>query len=146
MKKFQFKLEQLLQQRIKKEEQALLEQSKAQQDCDNCQRQLANSQKRYEANLHFSETVMRPDEIMRTLLYHDQLQVLVNRQKKQLQRAQEIFQVKQRETLKACQDRMILERLKEKKVIEFKEMLAVLEQKEIDEMATLGFGRKAFLS
>ncbi|MEG6520909.1 flagellar export protein FliJ [Desulfotomaculum sp. 1211_IL3151] len=144
MKGFQFKLEQLLQHRKKKEEQALLEQSKARQECDICQRQLAGTQKRYDDNMRFSETVSGSDETLRTLLYRDQLQILINRQKKQLQKVQEIFQVKQRETLKACQERMVLERLKEKKLVEFKEFLAILEQKEIDEMATLGFGRKAF--
>lgn len=144
MKGFHFKLEQLLQHRKKKEEQALLEQSKARQECDTCQRQLEGSQKRYDDNMRFAETVSGPDETLRTLLYRDQLQILINRQKMQLQRAQEIFQVKQRETLKACQERMVLERLKEKRLVEFKEFLAVLEQKEIDEMATLGFGRKAF--
>ncbi|GAB6180191.1 hypothetical protein JCM14036_15100 [Desulfotomaculum defluvii] len=144
MKKFQFKLEQLLQQRIKKEEQALLEQSKAQQECDVYQRQLDGTKQRYEDVLQFSETALRPDETVRTLMYRDQLQILMDRQKRQLQRAQDILTVKQRETMKACQERMILEKLKEKKLIQYNELLAALEQKEIDEMATLGFGRDAF--
>ena len=98
MKKFQFRLEQVLQQRVAKEEQTLLEQVKAQQECLNCRQSLEET--------HYK-----------------------------------LLELRREATVKARQERMVLEKLKEKQWNQYKQQEAYLESKEIDELATLGYAR-----
>ncbi|AEF94641.1 flagellar export protein FliJ [Desulfotomaculum nigrificans CO-1-SRB] len=141
MKKFQFRLEQVLQQRIKREEAALLEQARAEQECDRCQRELAASERKLEEALQAATAFVRPDEQMQSLIYREHLQQVIARQRRLLQRSQEILQLRQAATMKARQERMVLEKLKEKKFREYQELEMYLEQREIDELAALRFGR-----
>ena len=141
MKKFQFRLEQVLQQRVAKEEQTLLEQVKAQQECLNCRQSLEETHYKLEEAVRFSEKVAQPDEQLHSLLYREHLQLTLDRQSKMLDRAQEILELRREATVKARQERMVLEKLKEKQWNQYKEQEAYLVSKEIDELATLGYAR-----
>ncbi|SHF37261.1 flagellar export protein FliJ [Desulforamulus putei] len=136
MKKFHFRLEQVLQQKIKQEEQALLELAKAQQECARCERELNESKGKMQQTIAYTESIRHPGEHMQSLIYLEHLQKNIQCQQRLLQRAQEIVQLRKEAALKARQERMILEKLKEKQVQEYKELEFYLEQKEIDELAT----------
>lgn len=144
MKKFQFRLEQVLEQKINLEEQALLEQVKAQQDCIEYEQELATSKEKLEQVVRFSELDAKPDEQMHSLMYREHLQLNIQRQTRLLNRALEILELRKEASVKARQERMVLEKLKEKQWNEYKEMELYIEQKEIDELATLGFGRHVY--
>lgn len=141
MKKFQFRLEQVLQQKITREEQALLEQAKAQQECVRCQQEIQSTTNKIEQALQYSETVRFPGDQMQSLLYLEHLKRTLDRQNRLLVRADELLQLRMKETLEARRERLVLDKLKENKLIEYKELEMHLEQKEIDELATLGFTR-----
>ncbi|MDA8210603.1 MAG: flagellar export protein FliJ [Clostridia bacterium] len=144
MKKFQFRLEQVLQQKITREEQALLEQVKAQQECSRCEQVLLTTKQKLEETLHYSQRVMEPGEQMQTLMYREHLLLTIDRQNRSLGRAQDIFRLRKDTAIAARQERMVLEKLKEKQFGEYKELEIYLEQKEIDELATLGYSRKGY--
>lgn len=144
MKKFQFRLEQVLEQKINLEEQTLLEQVKAQQDCIEYEQELETSKEKLEQVVRFSELDAKPDEQMHSLMYREHLQLTIQRQARLLNRALEILELRKEASVKARQERMVLERLKEKQWNEYKEMELYIEQKEIDELATLGFGRYVY--
>lgn len=144
MKKFQFRLEQVLQQKITKEEQALLEQAKAQQECSRCEQELMTTKQKLEETLNYSQKVMEPGEQMQTLMYREHLLLTIDCQNRSLRRAQDIFRLRNDAVIIARQERMVLEKLKEKKLKEYKELEVFLEQKEIDELATLGYNRTGY--
>ncbi|MCL5780228.1 flagellar export protein FliJ [Desulforamulus profundi] len=144
MKKFQFRLEQVLQQKITREEQALLEQVKAQQECSRCEQELLTTKQKLEETLYYSQRVMEPGEQMQTLMYREHLLLTIDRQNRSLRRAQDIFRLRKDTAIAARQERMVLEKLKEKQFGEYKELEIYLEQKEIDELATLGYSRKGY--
>ena len=141
MLKFKFRLEQVLQQRISKEEQALMEQSKAQQECLRCEQALAVTEEKLEEMYQTGACALKPDELMHLLMFRDQLQLLKERQTKTLQRVNEVLELRKEEVLQARQERMVLEKLKEKQYMEYRELQLLLEQKEIDELATVSFMR-----
>ncbi|MEW6697233.1 MAG: flagellar export protein FliJ [Bacillota bacterium] len=141
MKKFQFRLEQVLQQKITIEERALMEQAKAQQECLQCEQELHITQDKLEQTINYTPDIVRPGEQLQSLLYLEHLKQTLNRQTKFLQRAQEILQLRRETVLNARRERMVLEKLKENKLQEYKECQLYLEQKEIDELATIGFNR-----
>jgi len=144
VKKFQFRLEQVLQQKITREEQALLEQVKAQQECSRCEQELLTTKQKLEETLYYSQRVMEPGEQMQTLMYREHLLLTIDRQNRSLRRAQDIFRLRKDTAIAARQERMVLEKLKEKQFGEYKELEIYLEQKEIDELATLGYSRKGY--
>ncbi len=143
MKGFRFGLEPVLEQRKTKEEEALLGQAKAQQECFKCQQYLDQTQQKLLEAFAYAGSLLRPEEQLQSLMYREHLQQTAQRQQKQLQRAEEIFDLRRQDTTKARQERMVLEKLKEKQLAEFEARLFFLEQKETDEMATLRYCRKA---
>lgn len=144
MAKFLFRLEQVLQQRIKAEEQALVEQAKAQQDCTKCEWELASSKSKLEDAFKAALSYTKPDEQFHFLMYRDQLQNQIAQQTRLLQRTKEILQLRIRDTMKARQEKLVLEKLKEKQYLEYQELQLFLEQKEIDELATISFAREKY--
>lgn len=141
MKKFQFQLEQVLQQRIEQEEQALHEKAKAQQECQRCQDILQDFNEKLDRTIDFSKSITKPEEQMHMLMYRDQLQSNIERQVRLVQRAEELLQMCINAMVKARQERMVLEKLKEKQYHSFLKHQDYMEQKEVDELATLGYGR-----
>lgn len=141
MKKFVFSLEQVLKQKIAREEDALMEQAKAQQEFYRGQSDLEISQKKLESAFNYAEQTLTAEEQMQALLYRESLHSTIVRQTRLLQRSEEVLNARIKDTLKARQERMVLEKLKGKRLQEYKDMEAYLEQKEIDELAILGFGR-----
>lgn len=144
MAKFLFRLEQVLQQRIKAEEQALLEQAKAQQECTKYEQELAISKTKLEEAFIAARTYTKPDEQFHFLMYKDQLQSQIEQQTRLLQRAKEILKLRIRDTMKARQEKLVLEKLKEKQYLEYQELQSLLEQKEIDELATVSYAREKY--
>ncbi|CCO09168.1 flagellar export protein FliJ [Desulforamulus hydrothermalis] len=141
MPKFHFRLEQVLQQKIKQEEQALRELAAARQDCDRWEQALKASREKLKQTMSYSAAVQNPGEQMQSMLYLEYLQQTIVTQQRHLQRAEEILQLRRRSAMQARQERLVLEKLKEKQAAEFQAWLALVEQKEIDELATLGYGR-----
>lgn len=141
MQKFRFRLEQVLVQKISKEEQALMAQSKVQQECLRCEQELADTERRWEETLQGGQLSLKPDELMHLLMFREQLQTLIEKQSRDLQRANEVLALRREEALQARQERMVLERLKEKQYVEYQELQLFLEQKEIDELATASYAR-----
>ncbi|AQS59820.1 flagellar export protein FliJ [Desulforamulus ferrireducens] len=141
MAKFLFRLEQVLEQRIKAEEKALLELAKAQQECTKIEKSLAATEDKLQQAFSYAGTISHPSEQMQSFIYVEHLKQTVERQRRLLLRAKEILELRKKEVLDAKKDRMILEKLKEKQFIEYKELEMYIEQKEIDELATLGFAR-----
>ncbi|RYD03079.1 hypothetical protein N752_21960 [Desulforamulus aquiferis] len=91
MKNFQFKLEQVLQNRVEHEEKALQEQVRAQQECLKCREQLNEFTEKLENTIHNSYITPRPIEQMHLLMYRDQLQANIRRQSKLLQRLKKYY-------------------------------------------------------
>lgn len=141
MQKFKFRLEQVLQQKISLEEQALMEQSKAQLECSRCEKELADTEEKLEEMYQRGACSLKPDELMHQLMFREQLQLLKEKQTRNLQRANEILQLRRDAAIHARQERMVLEKLKEKKLLEYQELQLLVEQKEIDELATVSFVR-----
>ncbi|SHK30197.1 flagellar export protein FliJ [Desulforamulus aeronauticus] len=143
MKGFRFSLEPVLEQRKTKEEEALLGQAKALQECVKCQQNLDQTKQKLVEAFSYAGTLLKPEEQLQSFIYREHLQQTAQREQKHLQRAEEIFDLRRQDTMKARQERMVLEKLKEKQLTEFQARLLFLEQKEIDEMATLRYSRKA---
>lgn len=143
MKKFRFRLEPVLQQKLTLEEKALLEQTNAEQDFVKCELELNITKRKLQEAIAYAETIAGSKEQMQSFIYVEHLQQTLERQGKLLSRAKEILQVKREKVSKARQDRMIIEKLKEKHFMEFKELEQYIEQKENDELATLMFLRVA---
>ena len=143
MKGFRFGLEPVLEQRKTKEEEALLGQAKALQECFKCQQDLDQTNQKLVEAFDYAGSLLKPEEQLQSLIYREHLQQTAQRQQKHLQRAEEIFDLRRQDTTKARQERMILEKLKEKQLTDFQTRLLFLEQKETDEMATVRYRRKA---
>ncbi|GAB6158024.1 flagellar export protein FliJ [Desulfotomaculum varum] len=141
MPKFHFRLEQVLQQKIKQEEQALRELAGARQEYARREQELKDSQEKLRQTMAYSLAAQGPGEQIQSMLYLDHLRQTIMAQQRHLQRAEEILQLRHRSAMQARQERLVLEKLKEKQAAEFQAWLALLEQKEIDELATLGYGR-----
>ncbi|ABO50914.1 flagellar export protein FliJ [Desulforamulus reducens MI-1] len=141
MKKFHFRLEQVLQQKIKQEEQALLEQAKAQEEYSRCEKELAATRDKLEESYQTAQLGLRPEDQLYMLMFRDSLRELRERQMRNLQRANEILQNRIKISMKARQERKIFEKLKEKQLMEYRELQLFLEQKEIDELATMSYAR-----
>lgn len=133
-------LEQVLEKRKEQEEQALLEQVKAQQECQYCREQLEDTSQKLAQVMDFSS--LRPDEQLHSLMYREHLKAKLQKQTRLLQRAEEILQLRIDSTVKAMRERMMLEKLKEKQLNNHLQIENYLEQRELDELSILGFVRQ----
>lgn len=140
MKKFQFNLQPVLEHRNKREQQALLHQSRVEQLYQERLALLKESQ--HSLNNCLELGVKNPQMEMQRLLYQDHLQTKIHHQSQQVHQAKNNLAQAQQKTMLARQDRMVLEKLKEKKQEQHLQYIHLQEIKQTDEMATMLYNRK----
>ncbi|MCD5406702.1 MAG: flagellar FliJ family protein [Desulfotomaculum sp.] len=147
MQKFQFRLEPVLKQRNTKECEALLKQSQAEKlyrerlavqvQAEKCLNECAATTSGCQS---CSKQTAPPEQIQvgswQQLMYQENLKLKINQQKQQVQLAQQQFHQACQVTTEARQQRMVLEKLKEGQLQTHLCQARVLEEKNIDELAT----------
>ncbi|MBO8137509.1 MAG: flagellar FliJ family protein [Desulfotomaculum sp.] len=141
MKKFVFRLQQVLEQREKKEQEALREQSRAEKLY---QERLAALEKTREAfNKCLTESLTyNPNNKLHYILYQDYLKQKISRQEVMLKQAEQKLAEARQKALEARKERMTLEKLKERHLEEYIEFIKGLENKQNDELATGMYNRR----
>lgn len=135
MKKFQFRLEPVLEQRCQKEQQAVLHQSRAEQLY---QERLSALEKSHRSLNNCLDTGVdtNPAGEMHRLLYQNHLTMQIHHQSHLAKQAKEKLEQACQKTVQARQERQVLEKLKEKKWEQYHHHLRKLEAKQTDEIAT----------
>ncbi len=143
---FQFSLQKVLSYRLQLEEEAKLAMAKAQL---RYKRQVERAQ-RLRGEIAAGEITMsqkaatHPEEAFLWRAYLERLQSdLQQAEQEVLQRARELNKAR-RELIMRSKERQLLEKLKQNKKIRHDKEEREKEQKELDEMATLRYGRNAF--
>ena len=140
MKKFQFNLQPVLEQRNQREQQALLHQSRVEQLYRERLALLEKSQHSLSSCLNM--TAKNPLMEMQRLLYQDHLRIQIHHQSQQVHQAKNNLDQACQKTMQARQERMVLEKLKEKKHEQYTQHIRLQEAKQTDEMATMLYNRK----
>ncbi|WP_031518088.1 flagellar export protein FliJ [Desulfofalx alkaliphila] len=140
MKKFQFRLEPVLQLRCQKEKEALLQQSRA----DTLYRERLKALKETENTLNNSLKPLPNNPVgeLHRILYQDHLRMKMVQQTHQVHLAQQKVEEARQVSRVARQERMVLEKLKEKQLQEHLDYTRMLETKIIDELGTGMYYRK----
>lgn len=140
MKKFQFNLQPVLEQRNKKEQQALLHQSRVEQLYRERLALLEKSQQSLQSCMNM--TVKSPQMEIQRLLYQDHLQLQIHHQSQLVRQAKSSLDQACQKTLQARQERMVLEKLKERQWEQYTQHIRLQEAKQTDELATMLYNRK----
>lgn len=145
MKKFKFRLQTLLDQRIAKEERLLIElgeiRRKEAEEIARLERlraRLVEADKRIERAINEGEPVeniVRADEYAKSV--RDDIKV----QELTVEAVRRQVEVKRLEVVKAMQDRQVLEALRDKQEREYIQAMMRAEQNQLDEMASVRFAR-----
>lgn len=91
-----------------------------------------------------SLTTMRIDVLRRQNLYKDMIDEKIIHQKNTVHKAEKEVEVARVELMEAHKDRKVMEKLKEKEYTFTMEQAKQEEQKQLDEMATLSFGKSFY--
>ena len=141
---YKFSLQNVLEWRKDQEDEAKLELIQAKNTLENENRYLTklineNIRLKEKAALNKRVDVMRQDDLYREVLNDKIIQqkLIVEQTEHDVKRAE-------KELLKAHQDKKVMEKLKEKEEIEYYEEIESIEQKNLDEFATMTFGREAY--
>lgn len=141
---YKFSLQNVLEWRKDQEDEAKLELIQAKNTLENEHRYLTklineNIRLKEKAALNKRVDVMRQDDLYRKVLNDKIIQqkLIVEQTEHDVKRAE-------KELLKAHQDKKVMEKLKEKEEIEYYEEIESIEQKSLDEFATMTFGREAY--
>lgn len=141
---YKFSLQNVLEWRKDQEDEAKLELIQAKNTLENENRYLTklineNIRLKEKAALNKRVDVMRQDDLYRKVLNDKIIQqkLIVEQTEHDVKRAE-------KELLKAHQDKKVMEKLKEKEEIEYYEEIESIEQKNLDEFATMTFGREAY--
>lgn len=140
MKKFQFTLEPVLQQRAKKEQEALV--VKARADMLYQERLQALEQTEQTLNQSLNAYTHNPMGELHRIMYQEHLRCKISQQAQLVQQAKQKADQAWQASMTARQERMVMEKLKERRLEEHRYTNQVLEAKETDEMATAMFNRK----
>lgn len=141
---YKFSLQNVLEWRKDQEDEAKLELIQAKNTLENENRYLTklineNIRLKEKAALNKRVDVMRQDDLYRKVLNDKIIQqkLIVEQSEHDVKRAE-------KELLKAHQDKKVMEKLKEKEEAEYYEEIESIEQKNLDEFATMTFGREAY--
>lgn len=141
---YKFSLQNVLEWRKDQEDEAKLELIQAKNTLENENRYLTklineNIRLKEKAALNKRVDVMRQDDLYRKVLNDKIIQqkLIVEQTEHDVKRAE-------KELLKAHQDKKVMEKLKEKEEAEYYEEIESIEQKNLDEFATMTFGREAY--
>jgi flagellar protein FliJ len=126
-KKFEFRLQNVLQIRQKLEDIRAIELKQAQislmQEEEKLQ-EISSKKEAYLQQAFLGETVVDPFNLKIQTAYTNQLNYMINMQNKSVQKAEEHVDEKRTILLKASQDKKIVEKLKERKEEEFSRSMA----------------------
>jgi len=134
MRRFAFNLEPVLRYRARREEAAAAEQAEAERRRRQKEEALARTRAALDESLD-GEPAGGVAELMHRSLYHIHLQTVAMRQAGEVSRAAQEWAVCRERTVARHRERLVLEKLKEKRQAVFFQELAVLEQKENDEFS-----------
>ena len=141
MKKFTFRLETVLQQRIDHEQQKLLAQSRAQQLYQQRQEALAAAKTALEQSYSDSGGQALNNRL-HSAMYREHLVNRLNNQMHLTQLAEQKLNEARRQTMEARKQRLVLEKLKEKQFNDYQYQANLAEAKLTDELATGMFNRR----
>ncbi len=141
MKKFAFRLETVLQQRIESEQQKLLAQSRAQHLYQERQAELAATKTALEQSYNDSGG-QALNSRLHSAMYREHLVNRMSNQMRLAQLAEQKLNEARRQTMEARKQRLVLEKLKEKQFNDYQYQLNLAEAKLTDELATGMFNRR----
>ncbi|MBM7854213.1 flagellar FliJ protein [Desulfohalotomaculum tongense] len=141
MKKFSFRLEAVLDQRKKKEQQALVAQSEAEKMYQEQLAALEHTRRLLNESLQAPGCRDLAGELHR-VLYREHLKSKIARQSCRVQQAKEKLDEARRAAMLARQERLVIEKLKERQLEEYLQHMRVMEEKLADELATGLYNRK----
>lgn len=141
---YKFSLQNVLDWRVDLEDEAKLELNQAKQELEKEERYLQqlireNIQLKEKAALNKRVDVMRQDDLYRKVLNDKIIQqkLIVEQAENDVQRAEERL-------VEAYQEKKVMEKLKEKDQQEYVDEMNAIEQKNLDEFATITFGREIY--
>jgi flagellar FliJ protein len=141
MEKFNFRLEPVLKERERKEQQTALAQVKAHQE-------YLRRMEELEATMSHEEQLMETGigndsfDAMNKLMYLNVLRSKITKQKKRVNDQQQTLEECRNNAIQARKEKLILEKLKQNQYTSFRQQQNKIEQKENDEFATLMSMRK----
>lgn len=141
---YKFSLQNVLEWREGQEDEAKLDLIQAKNTLEQEQNYL---QKLIRENIHLKETSMlnkRVDVMRQDDLYREVLNEKIIQQKLIVEQSEHDVTLSERKLLKAYQDKKVMEKLKEKEKEAYYAEIEANEQKNLDEFATMTFGREAY--
>lgn len=141
---YKFSLQNVLEWREGQEDEAKLNLIQAKNTLEQEQNYL---QKLIRENIHLKETSMlnkRVDVMRQDDLYREVLNEKIIQQKLIVEQSEHDVTLAERKLLKAYQDKKVMEKLKEKEKEAYYAEIEANEQKNLDEFATMTFGREAY--
>lgn len=143
MAKFQFNLEPVLQQRVTREVSAEQELAIARKEYNRRLTLLENTRR------HLEEVLKADDkkdvdifEVLQLSFYRTSVSKKINSQEEGVAEAGFEVEKKRDEAVQARQGRLVIEKIKEKRLITFKREEDLREQKEVDELSLYAYQRK----
>lgn len=141
---YKFSLQNVLEWREGQEDEAKLDLIQAKNTLEQEQNYL---QKLIRENIHLKETSMlnkRVDVMRQDDLYRKVLNEKIIQQKLIVEQSEHDVTLAERKLLKAYQDKKVMEKLREKEEEAYYAEIEANEQKNLDEFATMTFGREAY--
>ena len=141
---YKFSLQNVLEWREGQEDEAKLDLIQAKNTLEQEQNYL---QKLIRENIHLKETSMlnkRVDVMRQDDLYRKVLNEKIIQQKLIVEQSENDVTLAERKLLKAYQDKKVMEKLREKEEEAYYAEIEANEQKNLDEFATMTFGREAY--
>lgn len=141
---YKFSLQNVLEWREGQEDEAKLDLIQAKNTLEQEQNYL---QKLIRENIHLKETSMlnkRVDVMRQDDLYREVLNEKIIQQKLIVEQTEHDVTLAERKLLKAYQDKKVMEKLREKEEEAYYAEIEANEQKNLDEFATMTFGREAY--
>ena len=141
---YKFSLQNVLEWREGQEDEAKLDLIQAKNTLEQEQNYL---QKLIRENIHLKETSMlnkRVDAMRQDDLYRKVLNEKIIQQKLIVEQTEHDVTLAERKLLKAYQDKKVMEKLREKEEEAYYAEIEANEQKNLDEFATMTFGREAY--
>lgn len=141
---YKFSLQNVLEWREGQEDEAKLDLIQAKNTLEQEQNYL---QKLIRENIHLKETSMlnkRVDVMRQDDLYRKVLNEKIIQQKLIVEQTEHDVTLAERKLLKAYQDKKVMEKLREKEEEAYYAEIEANEQKNLDEFATMTFGREAY--
>jgi len=136
MRKFDFRLEPVLKHREIIEEQAATKKAKAQDEYQHNHDRLSEARNKLVGAVQDGQA-LNPFDMFNRLAYCDYMTGEIKRREITLNRSQKKLEKCSNQLVKAMQERLVMEKLRDKKLNLYNQAAETAEQKETDEMAVL---------